>query len=148
MKISFQHTYNASRDRVWEMLQDEGTLVRTLPGCKRLHFVGDGLYETQLGLDIGPIKGLFDGHVEMCELEQPEKYRLKLSGKGKPGELSADSWIFLEDKDGKTVVKCEADAQVTGLLASVGQRVTGSVARMLLSRFFKNVEAELAQSAS
>lgn len=148
MKITFQHTYDASRELVWQMLQDEGTLVRTLPGCKRLHLVADGLYETQLGLDVGPIKGLFDGHVELCEQEEPARYRLKLSGHGKPGELTADSWVFLEDKDGKTVVTCDADAKVTGLLASVGQRVTGSVARMLLGRFFKNIEAELRKSAS
>lgn len=148
MKITFQHTYNAPREQVWTLLQDEDTLVRTLPGCKRLHLVGDGLYETELGLDVGPIKGLFEGHVEMCEQQEPTRYRLKLSGRGKPGELTADSWVFLEDKDGKTVVTCDADAQVSGLLASVGQRVTGSVARMLLGRFFKNVEAELRRSAS
>ncbi|QSO46490.1 CoxG family protein [Alicyclobacillus mengziensis] len=148
MRITFQHTYAATREKVWELLQDQDTLVRTLPGCKRLHSVGDGLYETELGLDVGPIKGLFAGHVQLCEQEAPARYRLKLSGRGKPGELSADSWVILEDKDGKTVVTCDADAQVTGLLASVGQRVTGSVARMLLGRFFKNVETELRRSAS
>jgi uncharacterized protein len=147
MKITFQHTYAANREEVWALLQDEDALVRTLPGCKRLHLVGDGLYETELGLDVGPIKGLFAGHVQMSELEAPARYRLKLSGRGKPGELSADSWIFLEDNHGKTVVTCDADAQVSGLLASVGQRVTGSVARMLLGRFFKNVETELRRSA-
>jgi uncharacterized protein len=147
MKISFQMTYDASREEVWNKLHDEATLVRTLPGCKRLQWIGDGLYETELGLDVGPIKGLFEGQVEMCDKHEPHQYRLKLSGRGKPGELSADSWIILEDQDGKTVVTCDADAQVTGLLASIGQRVTGSVARMLLGRFFKNVEAELRQSA-
>ncbi|QQE76863.1 CoxG family protein [Alicyclobacillus sp. SO9] len=147
MKISFQYTYQTERERVWELLQDERTLAVTLPGCKRFHKIDEGVYETEMGLNIGPIKGVFEGQVQLSEKDVPRRYRLKLQGQGKPGELTADSVIQLHEKDGSTVVSCDADAQVTGLLASVGQRVTGSVARMLLGNFFKNIDSQLRKSA-
>ncbi len=143
MKIEIRHSYQASREQVWEYLQDVGVLERTLPGCKKLTPVGDGRYDAELGLDVGPIKGSFAGEVTLLDLNVPESYRLRLRGSGKPGEVDADAVIRLVETGTGTEVICESEAQVTGMLASVGQRVMGSVARMLLGRFFKGVEAEM-----
>ncbi|MCF8565314.1 carbon monoxide dehydrogenase subunit G [Alicyclobacillus tolerans] len=147
MKLEYRHTYDSPRETVWAMLQDDSVLLRTLPGCKRLQPVGDGVYDTELGLDVGPIKGLFQGQVQISDVQPPSHYRLQLQGRGKPGELTADSHISLTEENGVTQVVCEAEAQATGLLASVGQRVMGSIARLLLGRFFKNVESELKKAA-
>lgn len=144
MKIEYRHTYPHARERVWEYLQNEEVLSKSLPGCKRFTLVGEGKYDAELGLDLGPIKGTFEGQVEIADVTAPESYRLMLHGRGLPGELTADSQIVLNEKDGKTEVVCVADAKATGLLASVGQRVMGSIARMMLGKFFKSVEAQMA----
>lgn len=128
---------------MWAYLQDVHILEKTLPGCKKLTAVGDGLYDAELGLDIGPIKGSFSGEVRLLDRQAPESYRLMLHGSGKPGEVDADAVIRLVENGIDTEVVCESEAHVTGMMASVGQRVMGSVARMLLSRFFKGVETEL-----
>ena len=143
MKIEFHHTFPQPRERVWEYLQDVKVLEKTLPGCKRLTPVGGGLFDAELGLDIGPVKGTFAGEVKLTEQQEPSRYRLILHGRGKPGELDADAVIRLEETGEGTNVVCESETRVTGVLASVGQRIMGSVARMLLGRFFKSVATEL-----
>jgi carbon monoxide dehydrogenase subunit G len=52
--------------------------------------------------------------------------------------------LLTEDPTGTTLA-IEADAQVGGLIASVGQRMLVGVGRMLLGEFIKRVEAHLAR---
>lgn len=146
MRIEVRHTFSASREAVWKFLQDEEVLRRSLPGCQKLEEVSEGVYSAELGLNVGPVKGMFTGEVKLSELREPGSYRLTMSGKGKPGEIRGDAWIRLEETEGGTVLICNAEAQVTGVLASVGQRVMGSVAKLILSQFFKAVEKEIQRS--
>lgn len=147
LKMEFRYSFQQPRNKVWDYLQNEDVLRRTLPGCKRLQAREDGAFDAELGLDVGPIKGLFTGEVRLLEQVEPSFYRLLLNGNGKPGELHADSPVSLIETDTGTDIVCLADIQVTGLLASVGQRVMGSVARLLLGRFFKNVDDDMKQHA-
>lgn len=146
LQIQYSHEFQTSRDTVWAYLQDEDTLRKSLPGCRKFEHLGDNLYNSELGLDIGPVKGTFTGEVRLSDQREPEFYRLLLKGKGKPGEVNADAKITLQEQNGETMLTCEADVQVTGVLASVGQRVMGSVAKLILGRFFKAVAAEMKQS--
>jgi uncharacterized protein len=148
LRIEFQQKYQAPQETVWVYLHDADILAKTLPGCKRLQDAGDGHFLTEMGLDIGPVKGLFTGTVDLLERDEPNQYRLLLKGTGKPGELEADARVYLTRTVDGTEVRCEAEAHVTGIMASVGQRIMGGVARLLLSRFFKNVEGELKKAAA
>lgn len=143
MRVEYQYIYDAARDRVWSVLNDAAVLQRRLPGCKRLEQVGERKYTAELGLDVGPVKGLFTGEVELIDPRPPVEYKLHLKGSGKPGEIDAEAHIHLEENGGKTTLVCSAEAKVTGILASVGQRIMGGVAKLLLGQFFKGVEQEL-----
>ncbi|MDI3257049.1 MAG: carbon monoxide dehydrogenase subunit G [Kyrpidia sp.] len=146
--MEYQYTYAATPEELWLLLNDENVLQRRLPGCKRLVPVGEGKYAAELGLDVGPVKGLFNGEVELVDPRPPQEYRLHVKGSGKPGEIDADAHIRLERKDGKTVLTCTADAHVTGIMASVGQRIMGGVAKLLMGQFFKGVDQELKRARS
>ncbi len=148
MQIEFRQAFTAPQQTVWDYLQNPQVLEKTLPGCKKFHQIGERRYSVELGLDIGPVKGLFSGSVDLLELVEPNQYRLILKGSGKPGELEADARIYLHGNESGTDLKCSADTHVTGIMASVGQRIVGGVARALLSRFFKNVEGEIKKAAT
>jgi carbon monoxide dehydrogenase subunit G len=143
LRLEFRHTFSAPREVVWSSLQDEQVLRRSLPGCRKLVGVAEGAYDAELGLNVGPVKGVFTGEVKLSELREPESYRLTMSGKGKPGEIRGDARIRLEEAERGTLLVCDAEAQVTGVLASVGQRVMASVAKLILGQFFKAVEREI-----
>lgn len=147
LQIHYQHEFEMTRQTVWNHLQDEDVLRRTLPGCKTFEQLDEGVYNSELGLNVGPVKGTFTGEVQLADLQEPESYRLVLKGKGKPGEVDADAKITLKESgEDVTVLTCDADVEVTGVLASVGQRVMGGVAKMILGRFFKAVASEMKQS--
>jgi carbon monoxide dehydrogenase subunit G len=50
----------------------------------------------------------------------------------------------LSDVDGGTRVSYNADVQVGGLIASVGQRMLGGVSKLLLDQFFGRMNELLA----
>ena len=51
-----------------------------------------------------------------------------------------DVAIDLEESNGKTILKYSTDAQIGGLIASIGQRMLGGVAKMMVDQFFKKME--------
>ncbi len=148
MRIEFRQAFKGSKQTVWNYLHNPNILARTLPGCKKLQKAGDGHYLIEMGLDIGPLKGTFNGTIDLLELDEPNQYRLVQKGSGKPGNLEADSRIQLEEIESGTSVYCSAEVHMTGMMASFGQRVMGGVAKLLLSRFFKNVESEMRKAAA
>lgn len=143
MKVEGTYTLPAPRQRVWEMLNDPAVLARTTPGVKTLEPLGDDRYKATIELGVGPVKGTYDGHVSITGKQAPERMTMTIEGGGRPGTLKATGELRLAEQDGKTVVAYSGDAQVTGLIASVGHRLIGGVAKQMAGDFFKALEREL-----
>jgi carbon monoxide dehydrogenase subunit G len=62
--------------------------------------------------------------------------------------VKGEGRVTLTDEDGGTRVTIRGEAQVGGVVAAVGQRLLGAVARMLMEQFFSAFEAELAKKTS
>jgi len=60
-------------------------------------------------------------------------------------EVPAGAAVDLAAQDTQTVLTYDADVQVGGLIANVGQRMIGGVARMIITQALKKLEEELAQ---
>jgi carbon monoxide dehydrogenase subunit G len=148
LKIEYEYTFDMPRDVVWRFIQDEEVLRRSIPGCKSFEQVEEGVYRAEMGLSAGPVKGLFTGEVQQKDQQEPSFYRLLVRGKGKPGEIDAVADMNLDEVEGGVKLACTVEVQVTGVLASVGQRVMGGVARLVLGQFFKTADKEMKQLAS
>ncbi|WP_042355513.1 CoxG family protein [Bacillus rubiinfantis] len=144
MKIEYTYTIDLPRSTVWRYIQDQHVLRSALPGCQSFVEVSQGVYAAELGLNVGPIKGLFTAEVQQTNQVPPSSYTLIIKGKGKPGEIDAVADMLIIDEEGDvSIVTCVADVEVTGVLASVGQRVMGGVAKIILGQFFKAIEKEM-----
>jgi carbon monoxide dehydrogenase subunit G len=146
MKIEGSSDISAPRDRVWTAFLDPDTLAKALPGCEKLEAVGAGEYKAVMKVGVGPIKGTFEGKVRLFDQEPPNRYRMAIEGTGSPGFVRGDAAMELSDVDGGTRVSYNADVQVGGLIASVGQRMLGGVSRMMLDQFFSRMTELLAQT--
>jgi carbon monoxide dehydrogenase subunit G len=131
------------REIVWKWLQDEQVLKKAIPGCKSFAEVDEGVYHAEMGISIGPVKGVFLGQVQQVDQREPAFYRLLVRGKGMPGEIDAVAEMQLEENGQGATLTCSADVQVTGVLASVGQRVISGVAKLVLGQFFIAAEKEM-----
>lgn len=144
MDIKQKYTFkDIPAQSVWDTIQDPDVLQKVLPGCQKFEEVGEEKYEAVLRINMGPIKGEFKADVEQVDKNEPESYRLLVKAKGKPGEINANARMNLEEADGDTSLFCEADVEASGLMASIGQRMVGGVAKTVMKKFFKDIEKEI-----
>jgi carbon monoxide dehydrogenase subunit G len=139
------HTLNASREKVWTFLMDPEAIARVIPGCEALQEVEPDTYKTTLKLGIAAIKGTYNGSVRLSEKMAPSHYRMHLDGRGTPGFVQGEATVDLTDQGSQTVLTYEADTQVGGLIANVGQRMISGVAKLIINQALKKLEEELAQ---
>ena len=148
MKIEGTYENHAPRERVFQALTDPAVLQKTIPGCERMEKTGENKYNAALSAGVGPIKGVFTATVAIENMTPPSNYRLVVEGKGQPGFIKGSGDLVLEDQNGATLIRYTGNVQVGGMLASVGQRMIESTAKLLASKFFSALDAEVRSSPS
>jgi uncharacterized protein len=145
MKITGNSTLHASRDRVWEALNDPEVLVRTIPGVQELRTAGQDSYQMTLIAGVASIKGTYQGSVKLTDQHAPDSFILHAAGSGAPGTVDAKVRVTLAQAgDGLTRLEYDADAAVGGMIGGVGQRVLSGVAKKTAGEFFQAVDDVLA----
>jgi carbon monoxide dehydrogenase subunit G len=144
MKIEGSADIPAPRDKVWAAFLDPDILAQALPGCEKLEAIGPNEYKATMKVGVAAIKGTFEGKVKLSDLEPPNRYRMAVEGSGGPGFVRGAAGMQMSDVDGGTKVSYDADVQVGGLIASVGQRMLGGVTKMMLDQFFTRMTELLA----
>jgi len=137
MKIEGVHDIPAPRQKVWEAFLDPERLRQAIPGCEKLEALGNDEFRAVMKIGVAAIKGTFEGKVRLADQKAPDSYRLAVEGSGGPGFVRGDTLITLSDiEGGGTHVAYNADVQVGGLIAGVGQRMLGGVSKMMADQFF------------
>jgi carbon monoxide dehydrogenase subunit G len=145
VKVNGQHILNAPRDKVWAFLMDPEAIAKVIPGCEQLEEVAPDTYQATLKLGIAAVKGTYTGSVKIFDKTQPTHYRMAIDGSGTPGFVKGEAAIDLQEQDSTTVLTYEADTQVGGLIANVGQRMIGGVAKLIINQSLKKLDDELAR---
>jgi uncharacterized protein len=140
MNLEGSHTIHAPRTLVYASLIDPQVLQQCIPGCESLDRTSPDTYAMTIRAGVGSIKGLFNGTVRMEDLREPEHYRLVIEGKGRTGFLKGSGDLDLIEEGETTIIKYSGEMQVGGMIASVGQRMVLSAARMMATQFFKTLE--------
>ena len=150
MELEIKHKYtfkNLSKQEVWDVIQNPEALQAALPNCETFEEVGDEEYKAVMKINMGAIQGEFTADVQQVDKKEPDSYKLLVKAKGKPGEIEADANMILDEADEGTELSCIAEVGSTGLMATVGQRMVGGVAKVVLGQFFKDIEKQAKQAA-
>ena len=134
MKIEGTHTFNAPRDLVWTMLLEPEVLANVMPGCEKLEAVAENQYTGILKIRIGPVQGKFNGKITLSNIESPESYDVVVDGKGAPGIVKGTGSMQLAAAGNQTVMTYQGDVQVSGRIASVGQRLLETSAKAIIQQ--------------
>ena len=140
LKIEGSYTFNAPRERVWQILLDPKIMAQCMPGCESMTEAAPDQYEAVMKVGIASVKGTYKGKVTIKDKQPPSHYILSGEGSGGPGFMQGDVAIDLEEQNGKTVLKYSTDAKIGGLIASIGQRMLNGVTKMMVDQFFKKIE--------
>ena len=141
IELSGAYGFDAPRQQVWDLLNDPDVLASCLPGCDRLEPLGDDRYRAELTVSVAAISGHYTATVAMRDKQPPESFRLVIDGTGRAGFMKGNALVQLADADSATLVSVSGQSEVGGLVARVGQRLLGSVSKMMLDRFFAALQA-------
>jgi len=134
----------ASRDTVWQALNDPEVLSRCLDGCQSMEKTADDRFDARVKAKVGPVRATFDAALNLGNVEPPERYTINANVKGGPAGFAkgtADVRLT-EDGDG-TVLSYTVHANVGGKLAQVGNRLIDGAARKMAEDFFAALRREL-----
>jgi len=144
MKIEGSHTFdNVSRDVVWPMLLDPAVLAKVMPGCDRLEKSGDNEYEGELNIKVGPVQGKFKGTIALSEINEPESYHMEVNGRGPAGIIKGIGKLHLAEDGESTLMSYDGDAQVSGRIAQVGQRLIDTSAKAIIRQSLEGLDQQV-----
>ncbi|MFP6744781.1 MAG: carbon monoxide dehydrogenase subunit G [Alphaproteobacteria bacterium] len=137
MDISGEVRIPASRQRVWDALNDPEILRQSVPGCEELEKISDTEFTAKVKLKLGPVKAAFSGKVTLDDLDEPNGYTLRGEGQGGvAGFANGKAMVKLTDDGDGTLLSYQSHAAVGGKLAQVGQRVIQAASDKLTAEFF------------
>ena len=145
MELKGEIGIQAPRERVWAALNDPAVLARCIEGVETLSAEGENRFAGTLNARVGPVKARFTGHVELTELDPPNRYVLVGEGKGGvAGFAKGSAEVTLADAEaGCTTLSYVARSQVGGRLAQLGTRLIEGTARAYAENFFTAFKAEV-----
>ena len=143
MKLTATYQIAAPRDKVFAALIDPVVLQRCIDGCEKMVKTSAETYDAHLKLGLAGLKGNYVGRVQLREQKPPESFTLIIDGKGGPGFVKGTARIQLSEKGDQTQLHCDAEAQVGGLIASIGSRLVEATAKKMMDEFFRKFSEEL-----
>jgi uncharacterized protein len=138
MTMSGEYQLPASRETVWQKLNDPEVLKSCIPGCEELEKLSDTEFRAVATQKIGPVKAKFKGKVRLSDLDPPNGYRISGEGDGGvAGFAKGGATVALQPKDGGTLLTYNVEAQIGGKLAQLGQRLVNGAAKKVADDFFQ-----------
>ncbi len=142
MKIEGSYSFKVGREKLWDTLLDPDALAACIPGCQEFRVISDDRYSVSLKVGVGAVSGTYRAEVTVLDKVEPETYTMMVEGKGKGSTLRGRGTMTLSETEDGSEIGLVANAQVTGIVARVGQRLMGSASKSLIGQFFDCIRAK------
>lgn len=146
MDMNGEYRIAASRQAVWEALNDPAVLKASIAGCEELEQDSEGGFTAKVRAKVGPVSARFSGKVKIVDPDPPNGYRIEGEGTGgAAGFAKGGANVKLTDDGGETLLTYEANASVGGKLAQIGSRLIDGTAKKMADDFFAKFSAIVAE---
>lgn len=145
MQLKGDVAIHAPRKKVWDFLTDPNQIGQCVPGVEKIETIEPlKKYRGIVSVGLGSVKARFSGEVDILELDEPNRAKLKAHGTATGSAADALSEMILSDgADGSTIVNWTADINVSGQLASLVSRLMAPVSQKLAGAFYDEVRKRL-----
>jgi uncharacterized protein len=135
----------APRKQVWDFLTDPNQIGQCVPGVEKIEIVEPNKkYRGVVSVGLGGVKARFNGEVDVLEMQEPDRAKLKAHGTASGTVADVVSEMTLsDDVDGATLVHWTADVNVSGQLASLAARLMLPVSQKLSEQFYNEVRRRI-----
>jgi carbon monoxide dehydrogenase subunit G len=149
MDMTGERRIAASRQTVWQALNNPEVLRASIPGCESLEKLSDTDMKATAAVKIGPISARFTGAVRLSDIDPPNGYTIGGEGQGGvAGFAKGSAKVHLEDAADATLLSYEVHAQVGGRIAQLGARLVDATAKQMADAFFERFSAQVAGPAA
>src|SRR5262249_49782816 len=136
------------RAELWRRLTDRAELAAIVPGCENLRQEGPDRYVAAVKIGVAGIRGVYAAEIELKDQNEPRSVRLVGKASGALGFGAGEGIVQLRPEAwGRTRLTYRYRADVGGKVAAVGQRLLGTVMRVLIAEFFRALEQRIAPRA-
>lgn len=141
MEISGAARVQASPDAVSRVLADPELLRRSLPGCTALEGEPDG-YRIEISIGVAAVRGSYQGTIRVLDHQVGQRFDFALQLEAPRGFVEATVQTRFAAADGGTEIAYEAQSELGGPLAALGQRVAAGIATLLVRQFCDGIGRE------
>ena len=132
-----RYLLEASRQKIWEALNDTAMLKAAIPGCDSIEWTGETTLELTLKVNLGVVKPTFKGDLFLTDIVPAHTYTL--TGKGRGGILGhaeGSAKIELHEHPDGTLLLFNAIGGASGQIMKLGKAVIGNSAQKIIDGFF------------
>jgi uncharacterized protein len=149
MDMTGEYRIPASRQHVWEALNDPTILSQCVPGCEEIVKLSDVEWTAKVVAKVGPVKAKFGGKVLLTDLDPPNGYKITGEGTGgAAGFAKGGATVKLVDIPEGTLLSYVVQANVGGKLAQIGSRLIDGASRKMADEFFAKFAAVVGASGA
>ncbi len=143
--MHFEGTFKvkASKESVFKFLSDPKRISACMPDLQSLEVVSPDDFTAVIRAGISFIKGDFKMHFTTAEKRPPEHSKLLAHGSGMGSTIDLETTMDLEESNGSTTMKWNAEVKVGGRIASVGQRLLSGQAEKTIKQLFGCLQGQL-----
>ncbi len=149
MDLSGKYNIPASKNKVWEYLNNPEILKKSIKGCESLEKVSENDFNAKVKAKIGPVSASFSGSVKLTDIEAPNSYTINGEGKGGAAGFAKGSVKInlSENSNGTTLLSYSGKSQVGGKLAQLGSRLIDGAVKNTADDFFNKFCALVAETS-
>lgn len=147
MNVNGKHEFKISREQLWKYLMDVEVLAKITPGISKLESLGEDQFKTHSQIKLGPVKSTFTGKMQVLEKNEPAAFQIKMEQLSKVGNAHVTVQMNLEsvDETNSTLI-FDGKANLSGVIARMGQRVLSGVANTITKEVFSELEKHIEEN--
>ena len=145
MRFTGERRLQTPIHEVWAALHDREVLRDAIPGCEQLEPLGADRFAATLAVRVGPVADTYRGTFAIEDVREGDALVVRIEGRGRFGRLAVDLDVRLVEsaRTGQTVLRYDAHATVSGLVARVGASTMSVVGGHLTGMFFRDLDRSL-----
>jgi carbon monoxide dehydrogenase subunit G len=143
MILEGKYELGTPRQRLWEFITDPDKIGKCLPDLKTLNVESDDTFTAVVRVGVGFMKADFKLKVEIVGKEPLSRVQLRAVGTGSGSNINMDLAIELKEIPQGSELDYKTDVKVSGMMASLGQRVIKDTAERTVAGIFDCVRKQL-----
>jgi uncharacterized protein len=137
---------DAPLDRVWPVLRDVPRVAACIPGASNTEAVDEHTYRSDVVVKAGPVTVQYRATIVIERIDDATHeavLRVDAREKSGRGGVKATVTSAASARGGGTHVELRTDAQISGIVATVGGRLLEGIANRTVAQFAENLSRDV-----